>query len=310
MMVQGRILWPSKPDGRPRLKRFLSEIRSQFTGFSSIQEPGFTTDGTRDLEDLFGEKILGFPKPTKLIALLLAQWTNATDHNIVLDFFAGSGTTAQSVLEQNKADGGNRKFILVQLPEPTDRKDFPTIADITKERVRRVIQKLEESREKAQEAQKKEEQESLFASSASYRGQQDLGFKVFRLQGSNFKAWNSDAPKDAEQLGKQLEMHVQHIEAGRTQEDILFEILLKSGFPLSTRIEPLTLAGKTVFSIAEGAMLLCLEKELTEAVIKEMAARKPERVVCLDAGFAGNDQLKTNAAQAFKAKGVTSFRTV
>lgn len=119
-------------------------------------------------------------------------------------------------------------------------------------------------------------------------------------------------------------MHVAHIQAGRTQEDILFEILLKSGFPLATRIESLTLAaqpaapgtkgaaqtGKTVYSIADGIMLVCLEKELTPAVIKEMAARKPERVVCLDAGFAGNDQLKTNAAQTFKAKGVTSFRTV
>jgi len=125
-------------------------------------------------------------------------------------------------------------------------------------------------------------------------------------------------------IAQQLEMHVQHIEAGRTQEDILFEILLKSGFPLGTRIESLTLAGvpaapgaqgaaqagKTVFSIAEGVMLICLEKELTPEVIKEIAARKPERVVCLDAGFAGNDQLKTNAAQTFKAKGVTSFRTV
>ena len=124
------------------------------------------------------------------------------------------------------------------------------------------------------------------------------------------KDGNDLVPKDAEQLGKQLEMHVQHIEAGRTQEDILFEILLKSGFPLSTRIEPLTLAGKSVYSIAEGAMLVCLEKELNPEVIKEMAARKPERVVCLDAGFAGNDQLKTNAAQTFKDKGVTSFRTV
>lgn len=101
-----------------------------------------------------------------------------------------------------------------------------------------------------------------------------------------------------------------HIKAGRTQEDILFEILLKSGFPLAARIETLTLAGKTVYSTAEGMLLVCLEKELTEAVIKEMAVRKPERVVCLDAGFAGNDQLKTNAAQTFKAKGVTSFRTV
>jgi adenine-specific DNA-methyltransferase len=98
--------------------------------------------------------------------------------------------------------------------------------------------------------------------------------------------------------------------AGGTQEDILFELLLKFGFPLTTQIEALTLAGKTVFSIADGTMLVCLEKELAEGVIKEMAVRKPERFVCLDQGFAGNDQLKTNAAQDMKAEGVTSFGIV
>jgi adenine-specific DNA-methyltransferase len=99
LIAENRILWPSKPDGRPRLKRFLGEMRSQFTGFSSVQEPGYTTDGTRELEELFGEKILGFPKPMKLIHVLLGQVTRAQDNDIVLDFFAGSGTTAHAVME-------------------------------------------------------------------------------------------------------------------------------------------------------------------------------------------------------------------
>jgi adenine-specific DNA-methyltransferase len=213
-----------------------------------------------------------------------------------LDFFGGSGTTAQAVIEQNRVDGGQRRYFIIQLPEPTGRKDFPTIADITKERVRRVTEKL-----KAEDAG---------ALALEKKPTTDWGFKVFKLQSSNFKAWNPAQPKDAAQLVGQLEMHVDHIQAGRTQEDILFEILLKSGFPLTTRVETLPLAGKTVYSIADGMLLVCLEKELTDAVIKEMAARKPERVVCLDAGFDGNDQLKTNAAQTFKTKGVTSFRTV
>jgi adenine-specific DNA-methyltransferase len=296
MIGQGRILWPNKPDGRPRLKRFLSEIRSQFTGFSSIQEPGFTTDGTRELEELFGEKILGFPKPTKLISLLLGQATGTMSNDIVLDFFAGSGTTADAVLAVNKMDGGNRKFVLVQLPEPTERKDFPNIADITKERVRRVIKTLND--------------EDAAKLALAEGAKPDRGFKVFKLESSNFRTWNAEAPKEENALAKQLEMHVHHIVDGRSQDELLFELLLKSGFPLTTPIETLTLAGQTVFSIAEGAMLICLEKALTPEVIKEMAARKAERVVCLDEGFAGNDQLKTNAVQTMKTKGVTSFRTV
>lgn len=218
------------------------------------------------------------------------------DDDIVLDFFAGSGTTAHAVLDLNKQDGGNRKFILVQLPEPTDRKDFLTIADITKERVRRVIKKLND--------------EDAGKLALETGGKPDRGFKVFKLRSSNFKTWNSDVPKEPGEVEKQLEMHVRHIVDGRTQEDLLYEILLKSGFPLTTPIETLPLAGQTVFSIAEGAMLICLEKKLTPEVIKSMAARKPERVVCLDEGFAGNDQLKTNAVQTMKTKGVIAFKTV
>jgi adenine-specific DNA-methyltransferase len=103
---------------------------------------------------------------------------------------------------------------------------------------------------------------------------------------------------------------VDHIREGRTADDLLYEILLKSGFPLTTTVETLTLAGKTVHSVAGGALFICLERELTLELIRGMAECKPERVVCLDEGFAGNDQLKANAVQIFKTKGVTSFKTV
>lgn len=252
--------------------------------------------GSYDVKRLFESEgsIFTNPKPVELIKSFISYATDK--ESLILDFFGGSGTTAQAVLELNRADSGRRKFILVQLPEPTERKDFPTIADITKERVRRVCTRLNGDRE----------DELALESGAK----PDLGFKVFKLQSSNFKTWNAEVPKESGAVSQQLEMHVNHIVEGRTQEDLLFEILLKSGFPLTTPIETVTLAGKTVFSIAEGAMLICLEKTLTPEVIKEMAARKPERVVCLDEGFAGNDQLKTNAVQTMKTKGVTSFRTV
>lgn len=106
LINEGRILWPAKPDGRPRLKRFLNEIRSQFTGFSSIQDFGYTTDGTRTIEELFGEKVIQFPKPVAVPRKLGEQTTSSTECDVVLDFFAGSCTTAQAILEMNHADGG------------------------------------------------------------------------------------------------------------------------------------------------------------------------------------------------------------
>jgi len=299
-LLADKRLWFGK-DGasKPSKKLFLTEVKQGVvpTTWWSHEDAGHNDEAKKELKSLLTEGLpFETPKPTRLIQRTLLLGTSKTSEEIVMDFFGGSGTTAHAVLDQNKNDNGNRRFIIVQLPEQTGRKDYPTIADIAKERVRRAIKKLNAD----------DEGKLAFENETKH----DRGFKVFKLQTSNFKAWNADAPKDAVQLGKQLEMHVQHIETGRTQEDILFEILLKSGFPLSTRIETLKLAGQTVFSIAQGAMLICLEKELTPEVIKEIAARKPERVVCLDAGFAGNDQLKTNAAQTFKTKGVTSFRTV
>jgi len=295
LIADSRILWPSKPDGRPRLKRFWNDMKSQFTGFSSMQEFGFTTDGTRELENLFGEKIFGFPKPKKVVADLASQVTAADQCDLILDFFAGSGTAAHAVLELNQQDGGNRRFILVQLPESTDRKDYPTVADITKERVRRVVKRLNEA-----------DSAELSLNDSS---KQDRGFRVFKLSESNFKVWETNSSKTADTPREQLSLHIDHMRAGRTSHDILYEILLKSGFPLTSPVEKLELAGKSVFSIAEGELFICLERELTLELIRAMADRNPERAVCLDEGFAGNDQLKTNAVQTFKTKNVV-FRTV
>jgi adenine-specific DNA-methyltransferase len=221
---------------------------------------------------------------------------NEGEDFIVLDFFAGSGTTGHSVLDLNQQDGGNRKFILVQLPERTERKDYPTIAEITKERVRRVITKLNG-----------EDSGKLALEGAS---RQDRGFRVLKLAESNFKPWEAQVEHDAKVLGRQLELHVDHIREGRTPQDILYEILLKSGYPLTTPVETLALAGRSVYSAAGGLFLICLERNLTLELIRAMAEPKPERVVCLDEGFAGNDQLKANAVQIFKTKGVVSFKTV
>jgi adenine-specific DNA-methyltransferase len=279
----------------------------------SNEEVGHNQEATKELTALLNEAdTFTNPKPIRLIQRVLQLSTNNNTNDIILDFFAGSGTTAQAVLELNKQDGGNRKFILVQLPEPTEREDYKTIADITKERVRRVIQKM------AHEAAKttKEEEDTnplnldLRDSVPSCEKSPPPGFKVFKLDTSNFKTWDGVRPESPEVVVQQLELHVDHVLAGRTQEDILTELLLKSGFPLSTKVEAIQLAGKPVFSLEDGAMFVCLDDKLTPEVIKAMADKKPSRVICLDAGFQGSDQLKTNAVQTMKARGVLKFQTV
>jgi adenine-specific DNA-methyltransferase len=269
----------------PRMKLFLSEmdkvVPRSIWGYEDV---GHTQEATTELKELFGAIVFESPKPTRLIQRMIELSCN--DDGIVLDFFAGSGTTAQAVLEMNARDHGRRQFILIQLPEKTEQPDFSTIAEITKERVRRVIKNL--NQEQAGKLKLRDAPE------------QDRGFRVFKLAESNFAPWNADLPHDAPALERQLELHVSHVRDGRTDQDILYEVLLKSGYPLATPVETVVIAGKTVHSVAGGQLLICLERKLTLELIRAIAERKPERVVCLDEGFAGNDQLKTNAAHIFE----------
>jgi adenine-specific DNA-methyltransferase len=183
------------------------------------------------------------------VTKLLQFATTDDEEDLVLDFFAGSGTTAHAVLDMNRQDGGNRKFILVQLPEPLDPNDKNqkagaefcdsigkprNISEITKERIRRVIKKLDGGD----------------AGKLDLKGKQDRGFRVFRLTESNFIPWNAAVAQSAPVLERQLELHVHHVRAGRTDPDILYELLLKSGYPLTTPVELVVLAGKTVHSVA------------------------------------------------------------
>jgi adenine-specific DNA-methyltransferase len=237
LIKEGSVLFSSKPTGRPREKKFRSELQSEFVAFPTIIDDVFTADGTSEIRGLFGAEVFDLSKPSTLMERLVKQ--GAGEDGIVLDFFAGSGSTAHAVLDLNNQYGGNRKFILVQLPEPTDRKDFPTIADITKERVRRVIKKLTQSRRDAEKTP-----ELHLSVSASPR-ETDFGFKAFKLAESNFKPWNAGVSHEAAALEQQLEMHIDHIREGRTANDLLYEILLKSGFPLTTPVETLTLAGNS-----------------------------------------------------------------
>lgn len=301
---ENRIWWGHNSDAMPRLKRFLEDVKQGIVPQTlwTHEEVGHTQEAKKELIEFVTfentDNVLDTVKPTQLVRRMLQLGTEVDRADIVLDFFAGSGSTAHAVLELNKQDGGNRRFLLVQLPEPLPKPELrlKTIADITKERVRRVIKKLND-----------EDAGKLNLEGAK---PQDRGIKVFKLSESNFKPWNAEAPHEVGSLEKQLDLHVDHIWDGRTADELLYELLLKSGYPLTAPVNVLQLTGKQVHSVSGGLFFVCLERELTLELIRAMAEKKPERVVCLDEGFAGNDQLKANAVQIFKTKGVTSFKTV
>ena len=265
---------------------------------SVLRNMGTTEQMSSELESMGIS--FSYPKPKELIKYILKIGSDENDY--VLDFFAGSGTTAHAVVELNKDNKINRKFIMVQLPEPCGKETEPykagyqTISDICKERIRRVIKKINNEEDDNLTLEKKDEP--------------DYGFRVYKLAESNFKTWDANIPHEASELEKQIELHIDHIRKDRSSDDILFEILLKDGFPLTAPIEKIEFNGKSVFSVANGTLLVCLEKDLTMELIRAIAEKKPERVVCLDEGFAGNDQLKANAVQIFKSKGVPSFKTI
>jgi adenine-specific DNA-methyltransferase len=249
------------------------------------------------------KKVFTNPKPVRLLEHFL-PFIIKDSEDIVIDFFSGSCTTAHSVLELNQEDGVNRKFVMTQLPEPCDEKSeafkvgYKNIADIGKERIRRVITKIKEE----QDAKAKDAKEKL-PGMAEDPPDLALGFKVFKLDRSNFKVWDgSDPNASIEKLTEQLEVFVDHIDSKASQEDILYELMLKAGFMPTKKIERIELAGKDVFSVAEGTLLICLENEITGELIDAVAEAEPVQFICLDRGFKGNDQLKANAVQTFAAR--------
>jgi adenine-specific DNA-methyltransferase len=289
--------------------------------YKNLLQGILNTHASNEAKELFNKTgIFSNPKPVNLIKKLLIIGTKPDD--LILDFFAGSATIAQATMELNKKDGGSRKFICIQLPEPTDEKSeaykagYTNIAEVSKERIRRAIKKIENEEMKIAEAKKQTTNQEVLTFAEPKleykieKKKQDLGFKVFKLQKSNFKIWDANVSKEPEDIQQALFEHIDHISPEAAQEAVLYELLLKSGFPLATPIETITFADKNVYSIADGELLICLEKQLTNEVINAMAEKQPTRVICLDEGFQNNDQLKTNAVKIMASKGVVNFRTV
>lgn len=268
-------------------------------------------NATEELKGLFKTKVFDYPKPVYTIKKIIEAVND--DNAIVLDFFSGTSTTAQAVIELNKIDGGNRKFICVQIPEPIENdsdtpSSFKNIADFGKERIRKVISKVKS--ELVNEV--KLNSQNLFINNSSTDKSFDLGFRVFKLSKSNFKIWDNTLVSESNLIQYRLFNHIEHVGFDNEKESVLFELLLKSGFQLITKIEKIYLCGKTVFLIEDGQLIVCLEDEITHECLMAIAEMQPVRVICLDSSFRGPnaDALKTNAVQIMKSKGVVNFRTI
>jgi adenine-specific DNA-methyltransferase len=192
---------------------------------------------------------------------------------------------------------------LVQLPEKTDKHEFPTIAHITRERVRRVIAKLADAEKATAEAPK---QGTIPLSSShtpveAASSKPDLGFRAFRLSASNFHVWDTAAASDGAALAKQIELSADNVRPDAAREDLLYELILRAGLPPSAMVEKISLpdaggqAAKEAYDVNCGDLLVCVETAMTAALMRALVARKPKRLVCLDKAFAGDDAAKTNA---------------
>ncbi len=301
---ENRVWWGPGKDSMPRLKRFLTDVKEGVVPRTlwNHRDVGHTQESKKELLECVTfentDNVLDSVKPSRLIRRMLKIATTSNGPDIVMDFFAGSGSTGHAVLKQNEEDGGTRRFVLVQLPQPLPvaESKLKTIADITKARIRHVA---------------KEIQRSAAAKLPVAADQEGLAFKVLWLSDSNFMPWTANAADSSQRLAEQMELHVAHVKPDRSAEDILFEILLKEGFPPSAHVDQAAVSGKAIFSVGDGDLIVCLDRHLTLDTIRAIAGRQPEplRVVCLDEGFAGSDQLKANAVEIFKSKGIV-FRTV
>ena len=280
----------------PTIKRYLSDYPNQ-------RPKSIMSDDQRPDYAMLKSFNTPFDNPKQLA--FMNRISSIVDRDsIILDFFSGSGTTAHAVMQLNAEDGGTRKCISVQLPEPTDEKSeaykagYSVISDITKERIRRAGEKIKADNKD------KEGIDKL-----------DVGFKAFKLDSSNIRAWDSSKDALDAQLDLFLENNGENIKADRTEEDILFEVLLKYGLDLSIKIEQREVANTPVYNIGFGSLFICLANKITTAVAEGIGTWKEElepatcRVIFKDTGFA-SDADKTNSMQILKRFHITEVATI
>ena len=293
LLQEDRILFPDSPQKRPMLKRFKSELKSQYNPFSSIMldSVGLNTEATRLMQELFEVSLFEYSKPLSLIESILPQVTQEND--LVLDFFSGSSTTAHAVMQLNAEDNGNRKFIMVQIPEPTPEKSeaqkagYATIAEIGKERIRRAAAKIREEHPDTQA---------------------DLGFKVLKLDTSNLKKMQPDYTTERRLLDAVTTL------PRRSSVDLLYDVLIKYVLPLTLLVAQQQFIVNNVCNVASGSLVACFDENINldtvQAIIDLGNEDEPIlRIVFRDSSFA-DDIVKTNAIQRFKQAGIDDVLSI
>jgi adenine-specific DNA-methyltransferase len=258
--------------------------------------------GSKAVNSLLGHKIFENSKPISLVEDLLRSVSS--ENQIILDFFSGSSTTAHAVMKLNAEDGGSRKFIMVQLPEQTDKKSeaykagYKNICEIGKERIRRAGEQIK------QELIEKKEKAEMLDENIADPDSLDIGFKVFKLDDTNIKAWDSSTEVTNETLLDQVEV----IKENRSKEDVLYEVLLKYGV-FNQPVKELKINKKTMYDIGEGYMIVNLNDKIEDSDIKEITKQNPYVVIFLESGFI-NDNDKINAEATLKHNGVEDVKCI
>ncbi|PWN06391.1 site-specific DNA-methyltransferase [Rhodohalobacter mucosus] len=297
LVDDNRIWFGEDGSNVPSIKRFLSEVKQGITPttFWDYDEVGHTDGSNKALKELFqGKQVFDYPKPVDYMKKIIHVGTKKDD--LILDFFAGSASLAEACLYKNINDDGNRRFILVQLPEEIEEKSeayklgYKTISEIAKDRIRKVINIIDESNEK---------------------NNHKNGFKSLKLDESNIKAWDPNF----EQVQLSIEDSIENIKPDRSEQDVLYEILLKYGLDLALPIEEKEIGGSKVFVAGAGALFICLAPKIDLVVVEGIAKQKEElepeltRVVFRDSGFK-DDVIKTNAVQILKQHGIEDVRSI
>lgn len=293
-VADNRIWFGADGNNVPSIKRFLSEVKQGITPMTiwKYSEVGHSQDASQKLKKLFdGKAFFDYPKPVDLIKRCLQLYSEKD--SIILDFFSGSATTAHSIMELNSEDNGNRKFIMVQLPEKTDEKSeaykagYKNICEIGKERIRRAGIKIKEE-------------------SPLTTADLDIGFRVLKLDSSNMKDVYYNP---AEYTPSMFDTLADNIKEDRTPEDLLFQVMLDLGVLLSSKIEESTIAGKKVFNVADGFLVACFDANVTDEVITEIARKKPYYFVMRDSSMA-SDSVAANFDQIFATYSPDTVRKV